>query len=426
MFPCLASAGHGRVGQDRGGAKAAAEAKLAEDARIKAEKDEMRKMRREAQNEEINKRIKGFTIYRYRKDPTPGGNFAHSPSSGARGAHSLGGDSGSGSPSPTSKRSAKMMPLGNGHDGPKHHSHNDEYNPAGISLYSSEDPVVPHYNEDGVEADELGIWRKKGSVFFEYKQDSKEKMQTLIVDLPDNYEYRFTVSAVCGNGTGRESPPSNTVMIEEPLPTGWNRFYDEEKKAFYYANLRCNLSLWTRPDSDPYFLEESILLLFNNAEITYLRSLYDEEMAHFKMIMTDRFIDVLMEVGEKISKYRILKLFQGTQTTISLQNGRHIWISYAHIKRRKMSGGFMAAAASAANVGMMIKQSMAASLLAESENKFGHWTVEYSSIAEREYYRNKVTKQVVWDMPDEIRFFSPRETGGEIDAGLRLWPHRDI
>ena len=50
---------------------------------------------------------------------------------------------------------------------------------------------------------------------------------------------------------------------------------------------------------------------------------------------------------------------------------------------------------------------MAASLLAESENKFGHWTVEYSSIAEREYYRNKVTKQVVWDMPDEIRFFLP-------------------
>ena len=50
---------------------------------------------------------------------------------------------------------------------------------------------------------------------------------------------------------------------------------------------------------------------------------------------------------------------------------------------------------------------MAASLLAESENKYGHWTVEYSSIAEREFYRNKVTKQVMWDMPDEIRFFLP-------------------
>ena len=78
---------------------------------------------------------------------------------------------------------------------------------------------------------------------------------------------------------------------------------------------------------------------------------------------------------------------------------------FAHIKRRKMSGGFIAAAASAANVGMIVKQSMAASLLAESENKYGHWTVEYSSIAEREFYRNKVTKQVMWDMPDEIRFF---------------------
>ena len=59
--------------------KAEAEAKLAEDARIKAEKEEARKLRREAQNEEINKRITGFIIYRYRKDPIPGIGSAQSP-----------------------------------------------------------------------------------------------------------------------------------------------------------------------------------------------------------------------------------------------------------------------------------------------------------------------------------------------------------
>ena len=74
------------------------------------------------------------------------------------------------------------------------------------------------------------VWRKKGSTFFEYKQDCKDKLQTILMDLPDDYEYRFTVAAVCGNGTGRESPPSNAVMVERTLPVGWNRFFDDTKK----------------------------------------------------------------------------------------------------------------------------------------------------------------------------------------------------
>lgn len=387
--------------------RVAAEEKIAEDERIKAEKEEARKLRREAQKEEINKRITGFTIFRYRKDPTHGVERGHNASRGGGGGSVRSGGTRS-SMAQGSPNKKKRAALASGHDGPRHHSHNDESDPAGVSLYSYVDPVIPHYNDDDVEADELGVWRKKGSAFFEFKQDSNEKLQTVLVDLPNNYEYRFTVAAVCGNGTGRESAPSNTVMVEEPLPTGWNRFFDEQQKKFYYANLRCNLSAWTRPDSDRYFLEESILLLFNNAEITYLKSLYDEEVEHFKMVLTDRFIDVLHEIGEKMSKYRVIKLFQGYANDDYKCTEWKVFMDIcAHVKRRKMAGGFMAAAASAANVGMMVKQSMAASLLAESENKFGHWVVEYSSVAEREYYRNKVTKQVVWDMPDDIRFFIP-------------------
>ena len=380
--------------------KREAEAKIAEDARLKAKKEEERKLRREEQNEQINKRIKGFTIYRYRKDPTSGGVLVTGDNS------STGGNSGG--PVRRNSPSRKKMPLSDGYNGPKHHSHNDEFNPAGISMYSHEDPVVPHYTEDNVESDDMGTWRKKGSMFFEYKQDSKDKLQCMLEDLPDNYEYRFTVAAVCGNGTGRESPPSNAVMVEQQLPTGWNRFFDSTRKAFYYANLRCNLALWRRPDLDSYFLEESILLLFNNAEISYLKGLYDEEIAHFKYIMTDRFLDVLSEVGEKISKYRVIKFFQGYAGDDYKFTDWKIFMNiFAHIKRHKMRGGLMAAAASAANVGMMVKQTMAASLLAESEMKFGHWVVEYSHIAEREYYRNKVTKETAWDIPDEIRFFIP-------------------
>ena len=67
-------------------------------------------------------------------------------------------------------------------------------------------------------------------------------------------------------------------MVEAPLPSGWNRFYDERYRRFYYANLKTNTALWSRPDNDPYFVEESTLLEFNKHELAYLRKLYDEEI----------------------------------------------------------------------------------------------------------------------------------------------------
>ena len=51
--------------------------------------------------------------------------------------------------------------------------------------------------------------------------------------------------------------------------------------------------------------------MFTKFEINYLRKLYDEEIAHFRAVLVDRFTDVLFECGEKWSKNRIMKLFRG-------------------------------------------------------------------------------------------------------------------
>ena len=51
--------------------------------------------------------------------------------------------------------------------------------------------------------------------------------------------------------------------------------------------------------------------MFTKFEISYLRKLYDEEIAHFRAVLVDRFTDVLFECGEKWSKNRIMKLFRG-------------------------------------------------------------------------------------------------------------------
>ncbi len=61
------------------------------------------------------------------------------------------------------------------------------------------------------------IWHHKGFVEF----PPMLKAQAIVNDLTNDYEYRFSVKAVNAKGVGIESEPSNAVMVEKPLPTGW-------------------------------------------------------------------------------------------------------------------------------------------------------------------------------------------------------------
>ena len=61
------------------------------------------------------------------------------------------------------------------------------------------------------------IWQYKG--YTEFPQ--MLKTQAVINALSNDYEDRFTVKAVNLKGVGLESEPSNAVMVEKPLPTGW-------------------------------------------------------------------------------------------------------------------------------------------------------------------------------------------------------------
>eukprot|EP01035_Chromulina_nebulosa_P020877 gene20877-27063_t len=41
------------------------------------------------------------------------------------------------------------------------------------------------------------------------------------------------------------------------------------------------------------------------------------------------------------------------------------------------------------------------------EKNFGDWIIEYSSLADRRFFRNIATGEIRWDMPAEIRFYIP-------------------
>ena len=100
-------------------------------------------------------------------------------------------------------------------------------------------------------------------------------------------------------------------MIEKDLPTGWFRFYDDSLGKQYYANIKTGQSSWQRPDFDTFFLDETVVLTFNKDEIRHLKHLFVEEYEHFSAVFRTRFADILREVGERMSAFRVFKLFKG-------------------------------------------------------------------------------------------------------------------
>ena len=63
-------------------------------------------------------------------------------------------------------------------------------------------------------------------------------------------------------------------MVEAVLPPGWFRFWDDQVLRFFYSNIKTQQSSWTRPELDKWFLDESVVLVFNKEEIEHLKELY--------------------------------------------------------------------------------------------------------------------------------------------------------
>jgi hypothetical protein len=98
-------------------------------------------------------------------------------------------------------------------------------------------------------------------------------------------------------------------MVEEPLPVGWFRLYDDESSKNTYINLRTREAVSSRPDADPYYVEDSVAAVFCKRELVFLRELFHEDMEHFQRISPPRFSDCLLEVGEPLPARTVERLF---------------------------------------------------------------------------------------------------------------------
>lgn len=47
------------------------------------------------------------------------------------------------------------------------------------------------------------------------------------------------------------------------------------------------------------------------------------------------------------------------------------------------------------------------SILKPKAEKLGHWVIEYSSLADKQFYRNTLTNETHWSMPSDVRFYIP-------------------
>jgi Ca2+-binding EF-hand superfamily protein len=245
-------------------------------------------------------------------------------------------------------------------------------------------------------------WQNKGSTRF----DSLPRLQVIIDGLSNDFEYRFTVQAINFKGSGIESLPSNEVVVEAPLPSGWYRFYDKRKKKHYYASLKTSRSSWTRPELDPFFLEDEIYKNFTLIELQHLKGLFVEDMEHFRKVTLDQFMDMLQEIGENCSKRWILQLFQAYATT---EHKDHLktWQDFMsiinHIKSVRMKP-------SMTNnpfqfLTLFYNRTKIRTVLQPKRDKMGLWVKEINTFAGKEYYRHVITGECSWILPDEIKFY---------------------
>jgi hypothetical protein len=78
------------------------------------------------------------------------------------------------------------------------------------------------------------------------------------------------------HGLSRESDFSNVVYVEPPLPFGWKRIKNCSTNEFMYMNDYSDEISPVRPETNPFFLEESVVVYFHPRERFHLQKIYDE------------------------------------------------------------------------------------------------------------------------------------------------------
>lgn len=186
--------------------------------------------------------------------------------------------------------------------------------------------------------DKEGDWLYKGKTAVA----GYDHRSCTIQSLHDGCLYKFSIRCLYTRGPPlEESKCSSFCLIEDSLPTGWLRLFDEESNKFYYANMRTKESRWIRPELDPLFLEDSIAIYFTPLELTNLRTLFDSELEQFGCVSLFRFQSCLIVIGEgDVTEIQLEELFKNftraKSKTTSLTSWTHFMDIIRCLKKRRV------------------------------------------------------------------------------------------
>eukprot|EP01041_Mallomonas_annulata_P004539 gene4539-9006_t len=249
-----------------------------------------------------------------------------------------------------------------------------------------------------------GEWRTKG---FTVHNHHSKIYRVLVEDLPNGFEYRFSVRARKNDDASNDSPFSNIIFVDAPLPTWWFRLYDNDEYAFYYLNIKTQETSWTRPEADKYFLEDCFESNFNNAELRHLRSIFDDELFHHNHIDPVRMQAILFVLGDNLKKYSIIHLFQAyARCRDEVRTWQQFIAIIDHVKRLHQKSVTLSIVGNS-RVFACCFCCQHIRLNKRANNTYGNWNREWDIISRRYYYSNKKTGELFWGVPEDVRTYLP-------------------
>lgn len=257
------------------------------------------------------------------------------------------------------------------------------------SIHDIQEWEITRYRKDKKEG--KTIWNNKGSMKLLQMGNIH---QCKFIGLRNHSEYRFTVSIKTEEGYSMESSPSNIVYVDAPPPVGWKLLYEQSSKQYYYFNLFFRTSQLSRPEKDPFFIEDHVAKKFSRRELQKFKDIWTEELMHHDTMTIIRLKVILLELGENIDPLIIrdhMKAYVRSETDVRTFKGFmdilfHIKLQITNPSKKKQK-----------TVNKTPKS-----------YAIGDWSAEFHAHANKWHYRNlnglfNITD--TWDMTWEVRFF---------------------
>ncbi|CAM9752607.1 unnamed protein product [Chrysoparadoxa australica] len=281
-------------------------------------------------------------------------------------------------------------------------------------------------------------WNKKGSTKVE-----PDKTDLKCKDVQNDRAYRFTVATISEEGLSGESEPSKAVRPRAPLPDDWQEFTDPNTRKVTYKNVRTNQVVFSRPDQNPFYLPTELFLRFSPEEMDTFLTKFREYAAlnDGSFMAQEDVVKLLPTLGEDWTEAEISQRLaqEGWNPKLAKDEpciGYIMFVSFLWgIKKTRMDYRtvpqrvwrwtvalvcclprlLMSCSPRRGKIGANVLD-----LIEQDEAKrLGDWEKLMHNVVHKPYFRHINTGEILWTMPNEVKFFLSTELKQELLGTFR-------